>query len=155
MKNLLFLFFMGVIVLFLFFPKQSTKDVYNLSEVEYKNYLKQARKGNLKSIEKLYLYYHYSINDYNKSIDILRQGSKLGDKIFQYRLALYFIRSYYPNNQKEKELCKNEGIYWLQQSAKSGYQEAINELNSSFSNKMILLNEQECLNKLMNLKPLH
>jgi len=122
-------YFIGILLIvigFLAFPRLSTKTEFDLTKAEYQQYKKNAAIGNSKAIKRLYLYYHYSLGDYNKSIELLREGAKLGDAYSQYQWSLYFLRNYYPYGRKES--FKGEGIYWLEESAKKGYHEAIIEL---------------------------
>jgi TPR repeat protein len=129
MDGVIMKYFIGIlliVIIFLAFPRLSTKTEFDLTKVEYQQYKEKAVTGDFKAINKLYLYYHYSLDDCNKSIEVLKQGAKLGDGYSQYRLSLYFLRNYYPYGKKES--FEGEGIYWLEQSAKQGYQEAIIEL---------------------------
>ena len=122
-------YFIGVLIIaiiILALPRLSSKTEFFLTEMEYKQYKENAIKGDTESINKLYLYYHYSLRDSNKSIELLRESAKLNDAQSQYRLSLYFLRDYYPYGIKES--FRGEGIYWLEKSANQGYKEAINEL---------------------------
>ena len=121
-----FIGFLGVVITILAFPRLSTQTEFSLTEMEYKQYKENAIKGDTESIDKLYLYYHYSLRDSNKSIELLRESAKLNDAQSQYRLSLYFLRDYYPYGIKES--FRGEGIYWLEKSANQGYKEAISEL---------------------------
>lgn len=115
-----------VIIVSLFYPRLSTKIEFDLKPQKYTLLKQKAENGNLYAIERLYQYYHYSTNEYNKSIEILREGAKLGDSKLQYKLSLYFIRDYYPYGRKES--FKEEGIYWLNESAKQKHKSAMHEL---------------------------
>ena len=116
MKKSILIILLLLIIGYLVYPAKSSKTEFYLTNKEYEFYIKRAiNKKDFYAIDKLYMYYTYSLCDYNKSIEILRLGAKFGDPVSQYRLSLYFLRDYYPYNRKES--FKGEGLYWLKKSA--------------------------------------
>ena len=84
-----------LILIALLVPRMSTKTVFNLTEIEHREYTKRANNGDYIAINRLYMYYQLSIHDCNRSIDILRKGAMFGDKHSQYRLSMHLLETNY------------------------------------------------------------
>ena len=128
-------FFVGLLILLsIILLTYRSGDAFDLSKGEQKNLMDEALRGNCGAAYKLYLYYNYTKNDYNKTMYILRVGSEYNDPKLQRILAFYLLRKdiYHPYeiNQSKQE----EGLYWLKKSASQGDKEArqfLKELRST------------------------
>ncbi len=114
------LFVLVIIYEFAYIPGEE----FNLSESEQKVLFKEAKKGNMSAVEKLYLYYNYTKADYKKTIDILRIAAKHNDPKFQRILAFYLLRKDFPHAHKITKYEKEEGVFWLKKSASQNDLEA-------------------------------
>jgi len=131
-KRYLLVLFLLLFILSISF-KISTKEAFWLSSEDEKIYIKKAKQGDTNATMKLFTYYYYSLQDTNKSIKLLRYASKQGNREIQFILSSYLLREYYPK-EIYLEDKKNEGIYWLKESAKLKYKPAIKKLKNIYAN---------------------
>ena len=111
-------------------PSLSTPDSFDLNTKEQAIFLSEAHKGNLESIEKMYLYYKFTVNDFNRSIEMLRLGSKIGDIEYQYRLGRFLIFGRNLSKQTDNKKLLKEGVFWLRKSADNGNKQALEVLKN-------------------------
>lgn len=115
----------------LFYPKYSTKEAFYLKKSEEKNYKLLADKNNTQAIYKLYTYYHYSSQEFDKATMILKKGAELGNAEFQYMYGVRLLRSHPASSSFTDNKDKiNLGKYWLHKAANSRYKSAIEELKN-------------------------
>jgi len=136
MKSLGIFFFFLLFIMLISFPKFSSKDVFNLTSEEENTYLVESKNGNINAIDKLHKYYHYSLNDNNRSIEILRVGANTGNAKFQYKLSLHLLRTNLHSNTEPNKDYTEEGIYWLEKSAKQGHKDALSNLKDYNNSKV-------------------
>jgi len=127
-RILLGIFFI-IIIAMVFIPKISTEDTFHLEEMEKEKYKLLADKNNTEAIYKLYTYYHYSSQEFDKATLILKKGAELGNIEFQYMYGVRLLRSHPASSSftDDKEKIKM-GKYWLNKAANSGYKLAIEKL---------------------------
>jgi len=130
MKKIFFYTTVLLIILILLQPKYSTKDEFILTQKEIEKYKLLAEHNNTDAIIKLYTYYNYSKQDFNKVMKILKKGAKIGNPEIQYMYArrliygVHLTETITPFDNRYKE-----GVYWLEKSANAGYKPAIEMIN--------------------------
>lgn len=111
-----------VIAITIFYPKNSSKETFQLNKDEIELYTMQLENNITSNIDKLYNYYNYSLNDRQKTFEIVYRGAKLNDAKSQYLLALYYLRDY--SGYTIKDYNKSRGIFWLKKASKQNFKEA-------------------------------
>lgn len=107
---------------------QSTNKFYNLSEKELIYYQRLADRNNTNARIKLYSYYQFVKKDFNKSMEIIKDGALMGDPLFEYKYAQRLLNGIFLTKSTNKKNRYKKAVYYLKSAAKKGNKDAIIKL---------------------------